>query len=108
MEMLCLIPRDLQRSLVKLLVNQASWLDMTLLGSPTLGNTLSINRFTTSSMVIDSEQGKKIATFVQSWSVMVRIESWTTPSLSVEWGSFTMKSRAMVLKGVASGCGFIG
>ena len=51
-----------------------------------------------SSEVIDSLQGMKMDALVQSWSVMVRIES-----KPLEIGSLTMKSMAITWNGSASG-----
>ena len=51
-----------------------------------------------SSEVIDSLQGMKMETLVQSWSVMVRIES-----KPLEIGSLMMKSMAITWNGSASG-----
>ena len=50
-----------------------------------------------------SLQGRNIAAFMQSWSVIVKIVS-----CSLDSGSFTMKSIAIVWKGRASGSAVIG
>ena len=56
-----------------------------------------------SSALISSVQGINCAILVQSWSVIVRIESYPCDT-----GSFVMKSRATVSNGRASGLGYIG
>src|SRR6266702_1226489 len=45
----------------------------------------------------------RMTAFEQSWSVIVRIESYPW-----DMGNLVMKSRAMVAKGIASGVGNIG
>ena len=52
------------------------------------------------SALISSRQGMKRDILVQSWSVMVRMESNPCDS-----GSFVMKSSAIVSNGSASGVG---
>ena len=52
---------------------------------------------------MSSVQGMKRDALEQSWSVMVRIESY-----SWDLGSFVMKSRAMTSNGFAFGSGNIG
>ncbi len=76
---------------------------MNLLGSLNLGNTCRTISPTISSAVIVSLHGMNIAALLQSWSVMVSIESYPC-----DMGSLVMKSRATVLKGIASGRGNIG
>ena len=56
-----------------------------------------------SSALISSVHGINCAILVQSWSVIVRIESY--PS---DIGSFVMKLRAMVLNRRASGLRYMG
>ena len=60
-------------------------------GSPNLGKICHRNSSVTPSAVIVSLQGIMISIFVQSWSVMVRME--LNPADS---GSFTIKSMAIV------------
>ena len=60
---------------------------MILDGSPNLGKICHKNSSATPSAVIVSLQGIVMSIFVQSWSVMVRMESYPANS-----GSFTMKS----------------
>ena len=76
---------------------------MNLLGSPNLGNTCWTISPTVSSAVIASLQGMNITALLQLWSVMVSIESYPCDA-----GNLVMKSRATVLKGIASGWGNIG
>ena len=57
----------------------------------------------TPSAVISSVQGMKRDALEQSWSVMVRIESYPW-----DLGSLVMKSRAMTSNGFAFGSGNIG
>ena len=52
------------------------------------------------SAVISSLHGMNMDALVQSWSVIVKIESYPQ-----EFGSFVMKSRAIVSNGKASGQG---
>jgi hypothetical protein len=72
-------------------VNRGSRSLMILVGNPYLGNTYRRYSPATPSALIVSLQGTKIAALEQSWSVIVRIESYP-----FEMGSLTMKSRAMV------------
>ena len=60
---------------------------MILDGSPNLGNICRKNSSATPSAVIVSLQGIAISIFVQSWSVIVRMESYPADS-----GNFTIKS----------------
>ena len=64
---------------------------MILDGSPNLGNICRKNSSAMPSAVIVSLQGIAISIFVQSWSVIVRMESYPADS-----GSFAMKSIDMV------------
>jgi hypothetical protein len=72
-------------------VNRGSRSLIILVGSPYLGNTYRRYNPATPSALMVSLQGMKIAALEQSWSVIVKIESYP-----FEMGSFTMKSRAMV------------
>ena len=76
---------------------------MILEGNPNLGNTCRKKSSATPSAVIVSWQGIVISIFVQSWSVMVRIESYPADS-----GSFTIKSMDIVWNGKASAVGRMG
>ena len=60
-------------------------------GSPNRGKICCRNSSATPSAVMVSLQGIAISIFVQSWSMMVRMESNPADS-----GSFTIKSMAMV------------
>ena len=72
-------------------------------GSPNLGKICRQNNSATPSAIIVSLQGIAISIFVQSWSVMVKIESYPTDS-----GNFTIKSIDMVWNGRAPIVGVIG
>ena len=72
-------------------------------GSPNRGKICWRNSSATPSAVIVSLQGIAISILVQSWSVIVRIESNPADS-----GSFTIKSIAMVWNGRAPVVGVIG
>ena len=72
-------------------------------GSPNQGKICRRNSSATPSAVIVSLQGIVISIFVQSWSVMVRME--LNPANS---GSFTIKSMAIVWNGSASVNGVMG
>ena len=76
---------------------------MILDGRPNRGKTCLKNSLATPSAVIVSLQGIVISIFVQSWSVMVRIESFPADS-----GNFTIKSIDMVWNGSAPIAGVIG
>ena len=60
-------------------------------------------RSATSNAPISSLHGMNIAPFEQSWSTIVRIESY-----SPDLGSLVMKSKEIRSKGLASGCTSIG
>ena len=72
-------------------------------GSPNRGKICQRNSSATPSAVMVSLQGIAISILVQSWSVIVRMES--NPSDS---GSFTIKSIAIVWNGSASVAGVMG
>ena len=72
-------------------------------GSPNQGKICRRNSSATPSAVIVSLQGIMISILVQSWSVIVRMESKPADS-----GSFTIKSIAMVWKGSAPVIGVMG
>ena len=71
--------------------NLGSLLLIILDGKPNRGKICLKNSLATPSAVIVSLQGIAISIFVQSWSVMIRIESYPSNS-----GSFTIKSIDMV------------
>ena len=72
-------------------------------GSPNRGKICRRNSSATPSAVMVSLQGIAMSILVQSWSVIVRMESNPADS-----GSFTIKSIAIVWKGSASVIGVIG
>ena len=72
-------------------------------GSPNRGNNCLRNSSATPSAIMVSLQGIAISILVQSWSVIVRMES--NPSDS---GSFTIKSMAIVWNGSAPVAGVMG
>ena len=72
-------------------------------GNPNLGKICCRNSLATPSAVIISLQGIAISIFVQSWSVMVKMESYPADS-----GSFTIKSMDIVWNGRAPVVGMIG
>ena len=100
MEMFCSIPTILQSSRVNLDVKQGSLSLIILLGSPKWINTCLMYSAAVPSALISSLQGIKIAALVQSWSVIVRIESYPCDS-----GNLVIKSIATVSNGVASSLG---
>ena len=79
-------------------VNLGSLSLMILRGSPNLGNMCWAISPAVSSAVMASLHGMNIAALLQSWSVMVSIESYPCNT-----GNLVMKSRVMVSKGIASG-----
>ena len=72
-------------------------------GSPNLGKICRRNSSATPSAVIISQQGIAISIFVQSWSVIVKMESYPADS-----GSFMIKSIDIVWNGKAPIVGMIG
>ena len=98
-----MVPIALHSSLTNLEVNFGSLSLMNFDGSPNRGNTCWIISPAVSSAIILSLQGMNTAAFVQSWSVMVSIESYPC-----EIGSLVMKLRAIVSNGIASGLGNMG
>ncbi len=65
-------------------------------------------RSITPSAVIVSLQGMKIAALLQSWSVIIRIESypWDLGSLTMKSMAITSKGSASVLVVIGNRCGF--
>ncbi|SRR6266702_3023286 len=84
-------------------VNLGSLSLMNFSRSPNHGNICWTINPAVSSAVILSLQGMNTAAFVQSWSVMVRIESYPC-----DIGSLVMKSSAIVSNGIASSVGNMG
>ena len=76
---------------------------MILDGNPNLGKICCKNSLATPSPVIVSLQGIVISIFVQSWSVMVKMESYPANS-----GNFTIKSIDIVWNGSAPIVGVMG
>src|ERR1700744_6254990 len=76
---------------------------MILEGNPNLGKICRKNSSATPSAVIVSRHGIAISIFVQSWSVMVKMESYPADS-----GSFTIKAMDMGWNGRAPIVGMIG
>src|SRR6266702_4504587 len=101
--MFWVIPVALHSPFVNLEANFGSLSLINFEGSPNRGNTCWTISPAVSSAVMLSLQGMNIAAFVQSWSVMVSIESYPC-----EMGSLVMKSRVMVSNGIASGFGNMG
>jgi hypothetical protein len=73
--MACSIPSCLHSSLKNDEVKQVSLSVITFLGMPMKGKTHSLKRAVTPGASIVSLHGNRITTLVQSWSVIVRIES---------------------------------
>src|SRR6201996_4454338 len=98
--MFCLIPSILHNSRVNRDANRGSLSLMILDGSPYEGKVCLAYNAAVSSALMSSVQGINCAILVQSWSVIVRMESypWDT-------GSFVIKSNVTVSKGRASGFG---
>src|SRR6266702_619674 len=101
--MFWVVPVILHSSLMNFEANLGSLSLMTFNGSPNRGKRCWIVTPATPSAVILSLQGMNTAAFVQSWSMIVSIESYPC-----EVGSLVMKSSAMVSKGIASGFGNMG
>src|SRR5579864_2198006 len=99
----CLTPSCLHNSLKKVEVNRMSLSVITFLGIPTKGKTRSLKSVATPGASMVSLQGSKMTALVQSWSVMVRMESYP-----FEMGSLTIKSIEIVWNGCALGAGAIG
>ena len=76
---------------------------MILDGNPNLGKICHKNSLATPLAIIVSLQGIVISIFMQSWSVMVKIESYPANS-----GSFTIKSMDTVWNGSAPIVGMMG
>ena|SRR6266581_4750279 len=101
--MFWVVPIALHNPLTNLKANFGSLSLINFRGSPNCGKMCWTISPAVSSAVILSLQGMNIAAFVQSWSVMVSIESYPC-----EISSLVMKSRAIVLNGIALGVGNMG
>src|SRR6266571_7982751 len=101
--MFCVVPVPLHSSLMNLDANFGSRSLMNLNGSPNRGKRCWTINPTVSSAVILSLHGINTAALVQSWSVMVSIESYPCKT-----GSLVIKSRVTVSNGIASRVGNIG
>ena len=100
--MFWVIPIRWHSSFMNFDMNLGSLLLMIFDGSPNLGKICLKNSLATPPAVMVSLQGIAISIFVQSWSMIVRIE--LNPADS---GSFTIKSIAIVWKGSASVIGVL-
>ena len=80
--------------------NQGSLLLIILDGSPYKGKVCLAYKDAVSSALMSSVQGMNCAILVQSWSVIVNMESYPCDT-----GSFVMKSSTIVSNGSASGFG---
>src|ERR1700761_8938166 len=101
--MFCLIPSILHSSRVNRDAKRGSLSLMILDGSPYEGKVCLAYSAAVSSALMSSLQGMNCTILVQSWSVIVRIESYPW-----DIGSFVMKSSAIVSNGSASGLGKMG
>ena len=101
--MFCVVPVALHSPRMNREANFGSLSLMNFSGSPNHGKTCWIISPAVSSAVILSLQGMNSAAFVQSWSVIVSMESYPC-----EIGSLVIKSSATVLKGIASCTGNMG
>ena len=98
-----MMPSCLHSSQVNLEVNCGSRSLIILVGSPKRTNTCLRYDAVVSSVEISSTHGINIDAFVQSWSVMVRIESYPW-----DLGNLVIKSRVIISNGIASGFGKMG
>jgi len=97
------VPVPLHSPQINLDVNLGSLSLMNFSGSLNRGNTCWMISPAISSAIITSLHGMNRATLLQSWSVMVSIESYPC-----DRGSLVMKSSATVLNGIASRQGNMG
>src|SRR6266704_952752 len=102
-DIICVVPVPLHSSLTNLDANFGSRSLMNFRGSPNRGNKCWTISPAVSSAVILSLHGMNTAALVQSWSVMVSIESYPC-----DIGSLVIKSTATVSNGIASRVGNIG
>ena len=98
--MFCEIPNSRHNSLVNLALNLGSRSLMMRDSNPNQLNMCLRYNWAVPSAVISSLQGMKTEALVQSWSVMVRRESYPW-----DLGSLVIKSSAIVSNGSASGHG---
>ncbi len=101
--MFCSIPVLLHNPLMNLDANFGSRSLMNRHGSPNRGNMWHIISPAVSSAIIASLHGMNMAALLQSWSVTVSMELYPCDT-----GNLVMKSNVTVLKGMASGFGYIG
>src|SRR6266702_6359045 len=101
--MFCVVPVPLHSPHMNLEANLGSLSLMNFSGSPNRGNMCWTINPAVSSAVILSLQGMNTAALVQSWYVMVSIESYPC-----ETGNLVIKSRATVLNGIALCVGNMG
>ena len=101
--MLCSICSWAHSSLLNFDVKHGSQSEMILQGMPKCGNTFVVYNVAIPSESMSFLQGRNIATLVQSWSVIVRIELYP-----FEGGRSVMRSHVMVSKGYAFGLVMIG
>src|SRR6266581_3626326 len=101
--MFCVVPVPLHNPRMNREANFGSLSLMNFDGSPNRGKICWMISPAVSSAVMLSLQGINMAAFVQSWSVIVSIESYPC-----ETGSLVMKSKATVSNGIASHVGNIG
>src|SRR6266571_1517586 len=102
-EIFCVIPVPLHNPLMNLDANFGSLSLMNFSGSPNRGKMCWTINPVVSSAIMLSLHGMNIAALVQSWSVMVSIESHPC-----ETGSLVMKSSTTVSNGIASCMGNMG
>ena len=100
MEIFCSMPISLHNSHVNFDVNLGSWSLMILLGNPKCVTTCCRYNAAVPSALISLIRCKNMAALVQSWLVIVRIESYPCDK-----GSLVIKSMATVSNGIASGLG---
>src|SRR6266702_1675408 len=103
MDIFCSVPVPLHNLQMNFDVNFGSRSLINRCGSPKCRNTCCMISPAISSTVIASLHGMNIAALLQSWSVMVSMESYPC-----DIGSLVMKSNATVSKGIASSFGYIG
>ena len=96
--MFCSICSWAHSSLLNFDVKRGSRSKMILQGIPKCGNMCVAYKVAISAESMSFLQGRNIAALVQSWSVMVRIESYPFGG-----GKSVMRSHAMVSKGCAFG-----
>ncbi len=103
MDIFCSVPVPLHKLRMNLDTNFGSRLLINHCGSLKHGNTCCTISPAVSSAIIASLHGMNIAALLQSWLVIVSMESYPCDT-----GSLVMKSSTTVSKGIASGFGYIG